>query len=275
MPLRQGLTWIATIAFLAACTPVNGSADVQVTLEATPVIIEPTITEDATAVIQAPTSTVVPGQAISTDPTPTAEDSFEICSPLGMHPLEELPQIISDPYKPPPPNKPEERHHGVDFGYWHYGERDTMLGEPVQAILGGVVASVLNDKYPYGNMILIETSRSELPYAIVRLLDIPPGDSLFHLYAHLDQPPDYALGDIVQACQPIGEVGESGNTDIPHLHLETRLGPAGKQFESMFFYNTRATIEEMENYVLWRTSGVFRHFDPMALLTYPTITQPD
>jgi hypothetical protein len=26
-----------------------------------------------------------------------------------MHPLEELPQIISDPYKPPPSNKPEER----------------------------------------------------------------------------------------------------------------------------------------------------------------------
>ena len=268
MPLRQGLIYIATIAFLAACTPVTGSVDVQITSEATPVIIESTSTEVATAVIQTPAATVESSQAISTDPTPTAEDPFALCSPLRMHPLEELPQIISDPYKPPPPNKPEERHHGIDFGYWHYGERDTMLGEPVQAILGGVVASVLNDKYPYGNMILIETSRSELPDAIVRLLDIPPGDSLFHLYAHLDQPPDYALGDIVQACQPIGEVGESGNTDIPHLHLETRLGPAGKQFESMLFYNTRATIEEMENYVLWRTSGVFRHFDPMTLLSY-------
>jgi hypothetical protein len=61
----------------------------------------------------------------------------------------------------------------------------------------------------------------------------------------------------------------SGNTDIPHLHLETRLGRAGTVFESIRFYDTRATIEEMDNYVLWRTSGVFRHFDPMALLSYP------
>jgi murein DD-endopeptidase MepM/ murein hydrolase activator NlpD len=183
-----------------------------------------------------------------------------------MHPLEELPQIISDPYKPPPPNKPEERHHGVDFSYWHYGERDTMLGEPVQAVLGGIVASVLNDKYPYGNMILIETVRSAIPEPIVRLLEIPPGDSLYLLYAHLNKPPDFVLGDTIQACQSLGEVGESGNTDIPHLHLETRLGPAGKQFKSMLFYDTRATLEEMENYALWRTSGVFRHFDPMRLL---------
>jgi murein DD-endopeptidase MepM/ murein hydrolase activator NlpD len=76
------------------------------------------------------------------------------------------------------------------------------------------------------------------------------------------------LGETVEACQPLGEVGMSGNTDIPHLHLETRLGPAGTVFESMRFYSTSATIEEMENYVLWRTSGVYRHFDPMILLMY-------
>jgi hypothetical protein len=60
----------------------------------------------------------------------------------------------------------------------------------------------------------------------------------------------------------------SGNTDIPHLHLETRLGPAGTVFESMRFYSTSATIKEMENYVLWRTSGVYRHFDPMDLFSF-------
>jgi murein DD-endopeptidase MepM/ murein hydrolase activator NlpD len=184
-----------------------------------------------------------------------------------MHPLEELPQIISDPYKPPPPNKPEERHHGVDFGYWHYGERDSMLGEPVQAILPGVVASVLNDKYPYGNMVMIETTREEFPRSLIAQLQMADGESVYHLYAHLLNPADLEIGDRVEACQPIGEVGESGNTDIPHLHLETRLGPAGQVFESMLFYSTRATHEEMNNYVLWRTSGVFRHFDPMLILT--------
>jgi murein DD-endopeptidase MepM/ murein hydrolase activator NlpD len=116
-------------------------------------------------------------------------------------------------------------------------------------------------------MILIETARTEIPEPIARLLEISSGDSRYLLYAHLNQPPDIVLGETIQHCQSLGEVGESGNTDIPHLHLETRLGPAGKQFKSMLFYDTRATLEEMENYVLWRTSGVFRHFDPMVLLS--------
>jgi murein DD-endopeptidase MepM/ murein hydrolase activator NlpD len=212
-----------------------------------------------------PVTTPIPRQ----ETTPTGAPAFEICSPLGMHALVELPQIVSDPYKPPPPNKPEERHHGVDFSYWHYEMRDTMLGEPVQSVLAGVVASVIADLYPYGNTVMIETRREDLPDGIVSRLHIAPDESLYLLYAHLNLPPTVRLGDSVDACQPLGEVGMSGNTDIPHLHLETRLGRAGTVFESIRFYDTRATIEEMDNYVLWRTSGVFRHFDPMALLSYP------
>jgi len=193
-----------------------------------------------------------------------------ICSPLGMHPLEELPQIISDPYKPPPPNRPEERHHGVDFSYWHYRDRDSMLGEPVQAILPGTVASVIRDLYPYGNMVIIETTRQDLPGRLIAELHFGEGESLYHLYAHLNLPPAVRLRERVEACQSLGEVGMTGNTDIPHLHLETRIGPAGTIFESMRFYDTRATIAEMEAYKRWRTSGEFRHFDPMILLTFPT-----
>jgi murein DD-endopeptidase MepM/ murein hydrolase activator NlpD len=215
--------------------------------------------------------------ALATPVIPTAtvaktrEPGFDICSPLGMHPLSELPQIISDPYQPPPVKKPEERHHGVDFGYWHYGERDSMLGEPVQAILPGVVVSLLNDKYPYGNMIMIETTREAFPKPLIDELPILAGQSIYHLYAHLQNPPDFTIGEKITSCQPLGEVGESGNTDIPHLHLETRLGPAGQAFESMLFYSTRATQEEMDNYVLWRTSGVFQHFDPLKLLNWGRI----
>ena len=143
-----------------------------------------------------------------------------------------------------------------------------MLGEPVQAILPGVVASVLNDKYPYGNMIMIETPREVFPESIINYLPIREGQSVYHLYAHLQNPPGFTIGQEVIGCQPLGEVGESGNTDIPHLHLETRLGPAGKVFESMLFYSTRATQQEMDNYVLWRTSGIFQHFDPMRLLLW-------
>jgi hypothetical protein len=36
----------------------------------------------------------------------------------------------------------------------------------------------------------------------------------------------------------------------------------------MMFYSTRASQAEMDNYVLWRTSGTFQHFDPMRLLSF-------
>ena len=141
-----------------------------------------------------------------------------------------------------------------------------MFGEPVQSILPGVVASVLDGQYPYGNMVIVEATTSELPEDLLDKLDLPEERSLYVLYAHLDQPPMVALGERVAACQPLGVVGMSGNTDIPHLHLETRLGPAGQVFESMRFYDTSATLVEMDTYVLWRTSGTFQHFDPLVVL---------
>lgn len=145
-----------------------------------------------------------------------------------------------------------------------------MQGEPVQSVFPGVVVSVLNDLYPYGNMVMIETALEGLSPGMLGRLDMlepEPDDSLYVLYAHLDGAPLVSLGDSVGFCQLLGEVGLSGNTDIPHLHLEMRLGPAGSVFESMRYYDTRATIAELETYELWRTSGVFRHFDPMLLLT--------
>lgn len=149
-----------------------------------------------------------------------------------------------------------------------------MLGEEVQAVLSGDVASALEDHYPYGNMLMIETAVDKLPPELVTYLGIGTGESLYTLYAHMNAPPLVKFGEQVQACQLVGEVGMSGNTDIPHLHLETRLGPAGAVFKSMRFYDTRATQEEMDNYVLWRTSGIFQHFDPMRLLSYYSIENP-
>lgn len=207
-------------------------------------------------------------QTIST-PSVTPTQAFVLCSPLLIHPLDELSEIIGSPYSPPPPNRKEERHHGVDFAYYHYGERDTMLGEPVQSVLPGVVVASLEDCNPYGNFVIIETPRAWLTWEIIKYLNISLGQSLYLLYAHLDKAPLVKIGDRVEACQQIGEVGMSGFTEIPHLHLETRLGPGGKRFEVMRFYDTRATQEEMDNYVLWRTSGLFQHFDPMILLSLP------
>jgi murein DD-endopeptidase MepM/ murein hydrolase activator NlpD len=199
-----------------------------------------------------------------------------LCSPLEIHPLSELPEIIGDGYDPPRPGR-EERHHGIDFGYYHYQDRDSMLGEPVQSILQGRVASILTGQYPYGNMVIIETTSEDVPPDFANEFEINAEQSLYTLYAHMEQPPQVELGEQVVACQSLGVVGMSGNTDIPHLHLETRLGPSGQVFESMRFYDTRATVEEMEAYTTWRTSGIFQHFDPLLILApdaIPTAT-PD
>jgi murein DD-endopeptidase MepM/ murein hydrolase activator NlpD len=106
---------------------------------------------------------------------------------------------------------------------------------------------------------------------LAKVIGISSSESLYILFAHMNRPPLVRLGEMIDACQPVGEVGMSGNTDIPHLHMETRLGPAGEVFESMRFYDTRASQVEMDNYKLWRTSGVFRHFDPLTLLTYQPV----
>ena len=256
---------IPLFLFLAACsagTPEQILPPGTPTAGAATAAIAPT---HAPPPIMTSTPGALPTATPTSRPTTTPTEVTILCSPLEIHPLEELPEIIGDAYDPPRPGR-EERHHGIDFGYYHYQERDSMLGEPVQSILPGVVASVLDGQYPYGNMVMIETIPANFPDSLSEEIEIPDGSSLYVLYAHLDQPPMVVLGEQITACQSLGVVGMSGNTDIPHLHIETRWGPPGQVFESMRFYDTRATVEEMEAYVLWRTSGVFQHFDPLYLL---------
>ena len=200
-------------------------------------------------------------------PTATAvvSSTFQICSPLEIHPLDELTEIISDPYHPPPPGR-EERHHGVDFSYYRRGDRLTIQGVGVQAVFSGQIAAAIQDRFPYGNVVIVETRQNELPDAWISKLGMQPGESIYTLYAHLDQPPLLDLGEKVEACQSLGAVGKSGNTVEPHLHLEMRLGPAGQSFPSMAYYGAQDSKEERENYVRWRTGGEFRHFDPMSVL---------
>ena len=270
--MRKLVVGVLGILLLTACAsntaePIANPTN-QITLEVKPT--EPLETIPPPTATRTPTTIV---QKIDI-PTPTSDRTplppIQLCSPLEIHTLEELQEIIGDPYDPPRPGR-EERHHGIDFGYYHYQDRDSMLGEPVQSILPGTAASVLDGQYPYGNMLIVESTRSDLPGDLLDKLDLPEEQSLYMLYAHLDQPPMVALGERVAACQGLGVVGMSGNTDIPHLHIETRLGPAGQVFKSMRFYDTSATQAELDTYVLWRTSGIFQHFDPLVIVGSETL----
>lgn len=196
---------------------------------------------------------------------PSPQPEPRLCSPLADTPLEQLSTIIADPYRPPPPGS-EARHHGLDFSYYRKFNRATIEGAGIQSVLEGFVAAVIADRFPYGNMVIIETPASLLPSKMAALIQMGEGESLYVLYAHMERPAALRLGDNVEACQPLGKVGRSGNAGGPHLHLEMRLGPAGARFAGMAYYLPWASQEERENYVLWRTSGLFRHFDPMLIL---------
>ncbi len=226
-----------------------------------PEVASPTPTRLVVSEPALPTTT--PEAVLLPSPTPT----FQICSPLGWETLPELAEIVGDPYKPPPPERAEERHHGVDFSHWSRKGHPSIEGEPVQAVLPGIIAASIANRLPYGNMLIIETSQERLPAALVTALDLQPGQSLYLLYAHMQQPPTLKLGDEVVCGQVLGPVGAVGyNVVNAHLHLETRRGPAEVRFESMAFYTTDATLEEMANYQRWRTGGEFVHFDPFKLL---------
>lgn len=257
--------------FLAACSPVlpgpiaaaTPSLEMQTALPATP----PGDPLPSATVAAMPTiASVMVSEPLIVPATPsTLPQPFKICSPIAGDALEDLPQIISDPYRPPPPGH-EERHEGVDFSYYRRHGRTSIRGVAVQSILAGKVAMALSGTFPYGNVVIVETNLEALPAALSQRLGLEDGQSLYLLYAHMEAAPDVSLGDAVTACQQLGKVGKSGNAGVAHLHLETRTGPSGWTFAQMQYYVTSATPAEKATYKLWRTGGQFNHFDPMKLL---------
>jgi murein DD-endopeptidase MepM/ murein hydrolase activator NlpD len=227
----------------------------------------------------APTTTIRPVHTVYFTPTPTPiivfetpvpiALSIEACSPLEAHSWADLQEIVSFPYDPPPPGK-DTGHHGVDFSYYRRGDRLSILGVPIQSVLAGETAAVILDRPPYGNMVIIETRFEQIHIQLVEMLAIEPGESLYLLYAHMDQAPLPGLGEPVGCGQVIGEVGNTPPewSSAPHLHFEGRVGPPGERFGGMAYYDTSASLEELENYRRWRMSGEFRLFDPMLLLAF-------
>jgi len=170
--------------------------------------------------------------------------------------------------------------------------RNPMLGSAIHSVFSGRVASVSSGRLPYGNLIIIETPLVDLPPAVVALFGgfpqptpavaglhpncpelgaLPAGwnaaqPSLYLLYAHMDLPAEYKIGDKVECGQVIGQVGTTGNSAIPHLHLEMRYGPGGAVFDSLAFYSDDDTVEERAAYCIWRMGGNFQMIDPMRVL---------
>ena len=234
------------LILLNACSPV---ADTQENLDQAIDLPTETLVPSATP---KPTETFVP-------PVPTRELISRVCSPLEGELLSELGEIITQPFKTPRPAN-DDGHQGVDFAYYQRKNRDGIEGLPVLAALPGTVATVLGDRYPYGYTVIIETSLDLISPELIETFSMPqsaptvvpdprvncpPGEldfkldyskkSLYILYAHLQKPVLLQVGDTVACGQTIGQVGNTGWSSNPHLHFETRIGPAGARFESMAY----------------------------------------
>ncbi len=220
-------------------------------------------------------------------PAPSSE---QLCSPLQSVSLGDLPEIVSNPFAAPRPGQ-DDGHHGTDLAFYRWGSRVGMSGLPVDSVLSGRVAAALPNRPPYGNMVIVETGWDQLPAFIQDLYGPPPPTpspgsirlscpgithfegaggsqpSLYVLYAHLEEKSTLQIGQPVSCGEPIGRVGTTGASVNPHLHLETRFGPAGAVFTAMAHYTASASSAEMTAYCTWRVSGQFIMLDPMKVLS--------
>ena len=278
--------WLLVVCLLlVACQPQKNTPPVATITE---VIIPSPTTTSAPTVTQI-NSTPAPAVIIST-PSPQPP-GLTLCAPLDGYTFEQLENSIVNPYNPPPPGS-DDPHQGIDIADLIPNSQVAIAGRPVYAILPGQTALLIRDRFPYGNAVLVETPLDTLSPDWVEKLQFEglttnfapntnltcpvlpvepawksnPRQSLYILYAHLQNPAEIKADTPISCGQQLGEIGESGNALNPHLHIEVRIGPSGARFDSMSHYDSGASTEEMAAYCTWRVSGWFPLVDPLALL---------
>ncbi len=246
--------------------------------------------------------TLSPTVTSVTDPTFTpaaTEFIIKVSSPLIDFSMNDLANMISNPYHPPKQGS-DGPHQGIDFSVMDPDLRIAVKGSGVRAILGGQVVMVMKDRFPYGNALMVETPYQEIPvewaeklsnhsdpglFGTSTSLTCPAGWdqvenerqelSVYILYAHLQNPSEFKLGDQIGSGDGIGSIGDSGNALAPHLHIEMRYGYSGGLKGSMAHYDVSADEQEMSNYCRWRVSGWYRTIDPMEMLFTTTNANVD
>ena len=230
-PKQTVLTFLFLL-FLSACSPAPEAMPTQIP------------TEMPTSV---PSSTPLP---LATEtPIPTSEPTAtlvplsvsEICTPLRDHDIAKLPEYVTKPYSETLTSNKEQGHHGVDFAYLYKdGDGPVIEGVEILSIMDGVVVSFTNNRNPYGNMMMVETPYQLLPPEVIVFYDIKSNQSMYHLYAHLLDNPTLAVGQAVKCGDTLGQVGNTGNSGNPHLHLgDARWSRPDKAFLSSWCFTIR------------------------------------
>ena len=208
---RPYAIFLSIIFFLTACTPPSTP------LPATATPLPPT-----------PTQTEIPATLTPTmEPSPTATN-IPTATPIPCDAYESF--CVEDGHfglaRPFGGTDNNEIERGYRYGSTINGKRDphhgvefiNAFGVPILAAADGRVIYAAEDKPAiyspwerfYGNLVVIEHDLPEL--------DAP----LYTLYAHLSVI-NVVEGDIVEAGQPVGNVGMSGGAIGSHLHFEVRL----------------------------------------------------
>lgn len=275
--------------YFVACVP-QGSTSPQVSNPATSTrtfnpttIKQPIIT---TKPENSPTHTLVPSPVDENSKT----KKFVPISPLESILFEELVNLVSNPFQSPSFGQ-DDGHHGVDLAFYSYREFESIDNHAVLSILPGKISAVIFNRPPYGNAIIIETEFISIEDNVLSKIDqlnlineirtssflncpdysetdiqgASKKESLYVLYGHLKNAPTFEIGEEIAQGETIGNVGNTGNSGNPHLHLETRIGPAHATFTTLAHYDNSATLQEMKNYCLWRVSNLFSLFDPIIL----------
>lgn len=126
---------------------------------------------------------------------------------------------------------------------WGLGLREpdtfSTFGEPVHAVADGVVVATSSRQRDHLSrltwpsllyLMIVEGFLREVGgprFVLGNHVIVDQGHGVHAAYAHLRrQSLQVKVGDRVQAGQPIGEVGNSGNTSEPHLHVQLMDDPS-------------------------------------------------
>lgn len=192
--------------------------------------VNPTITSRQT---DTPTLTQTPPPTLtaSEPPTPTLAATETatanlLAAPSTVPTLERKEHFVFQ--RPVSRDKVDWLDRTYPYGWTQYGARETHHGvefvnprfTPVLAAAGGTVVHAGSDRETrfgpstnfYGNLVVLEHN-----------LRSAEGQPVFTLYAHLERV-EVEVGQVVQAGERIGVIGDSGVAIGPHLHFEVRVG---------------------------------------------------
>ncbi len=129
---------------------------------------------------------------------------------------------------------------------WH------SYGEPVLAVAEAVVADVrdgIPENIPLSGEHAVPNKRESMTgnYVVLKL-----AEDRFAFYGHL-QPgsPLVNVGDRVRTGQALGRIGNSGNSDAPHLHLHVSNSPDPLSGEGVPFALSAFTVLDVLDVPFW------------------------